>query len=214
MQYRHLLILFVMVVMVNIGVFAQDSMSDSLHSMTVPVETFPPSPDARVIEDASATLVSSESGIFTHVSTNELEEGHVYTMWVVIINNPAACAASPCMPAEILGNSDALQSDGVWGDSILYNGDGHMEFTSYTPAGDLPDSWFDNGLIDPVGAEIHIIIHDLGESIPDMASTMLNSFRGGCTDASLPPPFPDTAKSNGEAGPNTCKLVQDAIWVQ
>lgn len=211
---QHLFTLFVILALLTIGVLAQDMMSESLQSMTVHIETFPPGPDARVIENGTATLASSESGIFTHMSTGELEEGHVYTMWVVVINNPEACAGSPCTPADVLGNTEAVQADGTWGDGIVYDGDGHMDFTAFTPIGDLPNPWYGNGLTDPVGAEIHNLIIDHGELIPEMASTMLNTFRGGCTDESLPPTFPDTAKSDGEAGPNTCKIIQDAIWVQ
>jgi hypothetical protein len=43
---------------------------------------------------------------------------------------------------------------------------------------------------------------------------MLNTYRGGCSDESLPPPFPDTAKSDGEPGPNTCRLVQFTVFQQ
>jgi hypothetical protein len=43
---------------------------------------------------------------------------------------------------------------------------------------------------------------------------MLNTYRGGCSDDSLPPPFPDSAKADGEAGPNACRLIQDAVFMQ
>jgi hypothetical protein len=47
-----------------------------------------------------------------------------------------------------------------------------------------------------------------------MATTMLQSYRGGCTDESLPGAFPDTAKNDGIPGPNTCQLFQDVIFQQ
>jgi len=43
---------------------------------------------------------------------------------------------------------------------------------------------------------------------------MLNTYRSGCTDESLPASFPDTAKADGEPGPNTCALVQAAVFQQ
>ena len=113
------------------------------------------------------------------------------------------------------GNNDGVQGNLTWGDSILYNGeDGRMTFTAHVAAGDIPEPWYDYGLTNPTGAEIHLVINDHGEFIPEMASTMLNTYRGGCTDESLPPPFPDTAKADGEAGPNACALIQVAIFTQ
>jgi len=47
-----------------------------------------------------------------------------------------------------------------------------------------------------------------------MAEMMLNTYRSGCTDESLPASFPDTAKADGEPGPNTCALVQAAVFQQ
>jgi len=50
--------------------------------------------------------------------------------------------------------------------------------------------------------------------IPDLVANQISTFRGGCTDASLPPPFPATAKADGLPGPNTCRLYQFAIFQQ
>jgi len=83
------------------------------------------------------------------------------------------------------------------------------------PAGDVENNpWFGNGFTNPTGAEIHLVINDHGPLIPEMADTMLNSYRGGCTDESLPGSFPETAKADGEPGPNTCALVQATIFQQ
>lgn len=84
----------------------------------------------------------------------------------------------------------------------------------FVPTGDIQSAWYGNGLTNPTGAEVHLVINDHGVVIPEMIATMLNSFRGGCTDESLPPPFPDTAKADGDPGPNACRLVQFAIISQ
>lgn len=198
------------------GVFAQESMSEaaSLQVSTVHVETHPSQGDIRIIEGASATVMTSEEGIFALLKTQELEENHVYTMWVVIINNPEACDNSPCTAADVIGKSDEVQSEATWGDSMIYTEDARMEFTAYVPAGDVHEPWFGNGLSNPLGAEIHIVVNDHGEVIPELVTSMLNTYRGGCTDESLPPPFPESATSDGEPGDNACRLVQDAIIIQ
>ena len=78
----------------------------------------------------------------------------------------------------------------------------------------MPNTWFGNGYWNLLGAEIHLLINDHGPLVSHLAHSMLNSYRGGCRDESLPPPFPATAKADGTPGPNTCRLVQDVAFVQ
>ena len=211
---KYLLLVVTIVAFLTIGAFAQDAMSEAPKMHTVHVETHPSQGDIRILEDASATVITSEEGLFALLKTTELEENHVYTMWVVIVNNPEACDNSPCTPADVLGKTDEVQAEATWGDSMIYTEDARMEFTAYVPAGDVHEPWFGHGLSDPLGAEIHIVVNDHGEVIPELAASMLNTYRGGCTDESLPPPFPESATSDGEAGPNQCRLIQDAIIIQ
>lgn len=216
---KYLLSLFVLLMLVSLGVLAQTTTSETMSEMiqitTTHVESHPSQGEVQVIEGASAMLLTNEQGLFATLETTGLEDGHVYSMWVVITNNPDACAGSLCMPPDIIGNNDVVQGEATWGDSMIYDSeDGRMVFNAHLRAGDLPESWWDHGLIDPLTVEVHLIINDHGPIIGDMASTMLNTYRGGCTDESIPPPFPDTAKSDGEAGPNECRLMQAAIFTQ
>ena len=211
-------VLFVLA-LVSVAIFAQSSTAETVSEMmqvsTTHVETHFSLGEVQIIEGASATIVTNEHGLFATFETSDLEDGHVYSMWVVVINNVEACENNPCMPPDIIGNNAAVQGEATWGDSMVYDSeDGRMVFNAHLKAGDLPESWWDNGLIDPTSAEIHLIINDHGMIIGDMATTMLNTYRGGCTDESLPPSFPESAKSDGEAGPNACRLVQDAIFIQ
>lgn len=57
-----------------------------------------------VADGAVARLVRTENGISYSVTTEMLQPGHAYTVWVVVVNNPGACGASPCSPADILTN--------------------------------------------------------------------------------------------------------------
>ncbi len=68
--------------------------------------------------------------------------------------------------------------------------------------------------IRPTGAKIHLVLNDHGRLHPEIAALMLTSYRGGCSDGSLPPPFPASAKADGVPGPNACVLIQDAIFQQ
>jgi hypothetical protein len=158
--------------------------------------------------------MTSEGGAAFTLRTSELQAGHVYTIWWVVINNPAACETSPCTVTDIIGNRDAVQSDVTLADSGIMDDDEQMVFASFLPAGEMAEGWLGNGFTNSMGAEIHLVINDHGVLIPDMAANMLDTYRGGCTDESLPPPFPETATSDGEPGPNTCRLVQATILVQ
>lgn len=186
----------------------------TVHVTSSAVRTHPSQGDIREIEAGLAELITTEAGAMMSFRTAELEDGHVYTVWWVVVNNPSACSESPCPTSDILGKSDLVESDITWGDSLLVDATGRMEFAAFLPAGAMAESWYGNGFTNPMGAEIHVVINDHGPLIPDLAANMLNTYRGGCTDESLPPPFPNTAKADGVAGPNACRLVQFAVFQQ
>jgi hypothetical protein len=212
-RFTLLMVLLAIVLTVPGLVIAQDS---SVHMTSAGVFTHPSQGDVQPVEGAQATLFTTAAGATMSFRTDLLEDGHVYTAWWVIVNNPEACSASPCPTGEILGNSDLVQAEITQADGILVSEEGAMEFAGFLAAGDVDvdEAWFGNGVTNPMGAEIHIVINDHGPLITDMADTMLNTYRGGCQDEGLPPPFPPTAISDGEAGPNTCRLVQFAIFQQ
>lgn len=213
MQYkRFALVLLVLMALLATTVVAQDSMEITAQVTTAQVTTHFSQGDMVDIEGASATLISTEEGIAVRFVAQNLEVNHVYTLWVAIINNPEACTNSPCGP-DVLGNPDVVQSEMLQGDSLLYAEEAQMEFTAFIPVGDAPEGegWFGNGLTNPMGAEIHLTVQDHGVLIPEMAGTMLNTVRGGCTDESVPPPYPEVGHADGEPGPNTCRGMQLAI---
>lgn len=43
-----------------------------------------------------------------------------------------------------------------------------------------------------------------GPLIPDLAADQISSFREGCTAESVPPFYPDSSRTDGEGGPNSC----------
>ena len=215
-MHRRILIivvgLFLMVVLTTV-LSAQSDMPDVQH-MTSIVRSHPSQGDVREIEGGQAELFVTQEGITVNFRTTELEEGHVYTAWVAIVNNPENCTASPCVPPDLLNITNNTNAEITFGDGILVGSDQRMSFAGFVTTGIVPEGWFGNEFTNPFGAEIHIVINDHGPLIPELAGTMLNSYRGGCTDDSLPPPFPDSAKADGEPGPNTCRLIQVAVFQQ
>lgn len=164
------------------------------------------------VPGAWAQVVRTDSGASFNFHATELKPGHVYTVWFVVINNPAACSASPCPASDVILNSAAVQSDVTYGAGHVVGQSGRASFAGHIAAGELANAWFGNGFTNLEDAHIHLVLNDHGPMIPELASNMLHTYRGGCTDASLPFIFPATAFADGIPGPNTCRLYQTAIF--
>jgi hypothetical protein len=212
--FRSVMLLMFLAVGLTACATAPSSGAPAIQHTTAEVETHPSQGDVVPVEDAHAELLTTDEGATMTFRTTDLQPGNVYTAWWVVINDPNACADSPCVPSDILSRPDAVHMEVTYADGILVEEDGQGQFAGYLATGSVPEAWYDHGFTNPRRAEIHIVINDHGPLIPEMATTMLTSYRGGCTDESLPPPFPSTAKADGEPGPNTCRLVQDAIFQQ
>ena len=163
-------------------------------------------------EGAVAQLRRNENGISYSIRTNQLRAGHAYTVWVVVINNPAACRATPCAPADILQRPET-NAQVTYGTGNVVGSSGEGGFGGALKRGPLPDGWLaDRGLEDPLGAEVHLVLNDHGPVIPELMPEMIHTYRAGCTDESLPAIFPATAKADGTPGPNTCRLRQVVVF--
>ena len=82
-------------------------------------------------EGAEAKLVRTENGISYSMQTTGLRAGHAYTVWVVVINNPSACTASPCSPQDILLSS-ATNSTVLYGTGHVVGGGRHRRDSAAT----------------------------------------------------------------------------------
>ena len=165
-----------------------------------------------IVPGAWASLVRSDQGATFTFHATQLNPGHVYTIWFVIVNDPAACATSPCTPADIILNSAGVSSDVTYGAGHLAGNSGQASFSGHIPAGALANAWYGPGFTNLRGAEIHLVLNDHGPMLPSLVSDMLHTYRGGCTTESLPAIFPATAIADGIPGPNTCRLYQTAIF--
>lgn len=169
---------------------------------------------ARTIKHARASLSTSASGATMVLHTAELAASHVTTAWWVIMTRPQNCSATPCTPEDVIERAAEVGTQIVYADGVVNNPDGTASFAAHLPAGAIQNGWYDQSFDAPETAEIHLVLNDHGPLIAGIAASMLTSYRGGCRDDSLPPPFPDSAKTDGTPGPNACQLIQDAIFVQ
>jgi hypothetical protein len=177
------------------------------------VKTHPSQGNVRPVIGAEASLLTTQDGAFVSVATRELVPGNAYTLLLVVINTPQACETRPCEGSEVLTNADHIKADLVHADGLIADRTGTGHFAAYLPRGDL-GGWFGHGYRVAQDAEFHLVVSDHGPLIPNLAATMIGSFRGGCKDESVPPPFPSAARADGVAGPNACRVVQKAVFSQ
>ena len=179
---------------------------------TVPVMWHPQTAMAGpVAPQASATLVRRDGGLSFSFSTSNLRPGHAYTLWFVVLNNPAACAASPCSAPDILLNP-ATDAQVTYGAGHVSGRSGNGNFAGSFRVGEI-DGWLpDGGLHHPRTAEIQLVLNDHGPMLQGFMPGMIQTYRAGCTDASLPGIFPPSARADGTPGPNACQLYQVAVF--
>jgi hypothetical protein len=167
-----------------------------------------------VVEGAWAQLVRNQSGIAYQIHAEQLNPGHAYSLWLVVINNPAACAMTPCSGGDVLTNPDTDSQVLSGGTGTVAGAAGKGTLAGAARAGPL-SGWLDGkSLDDPFSAEVHLVINDHGPMLPEFMPGMITTYRAGCSDASpFPGIFPAVALDNGEVGPNTCLLFQSAAFL-
>lgn len=180
---------------------------------TLPMRWTPPSGmTPGPIEGSEAILIRSPDGASMQITSSGITPGHAITAWFVAVQNPEACASNPCSPMEAMGMVET-NSVAVNGGGTVVPEDGVIFLSAFLPAGEVPTNLYDTQLTEPETAEYHLVIHDHGPLIPDLAADMLSSFRGGCTLESVPPFYPESSRTDGEGGPNTCVSRQVALFV-
>jgi len=197
---------------VLLGLSAAGGVAARADHQTVPVMWHPQTGlSGSVAPDAQATLLRRPDGVSFAIRTEQLRPHHAYTVWFVVINNPSACAATPCSGPDIVLNPNT-DSQVTYGAGHVSGGRGMAGFAGAFQAGSIV-GWLPNGgLWDPLTAEIQLVLNDHGPMLPAYMPEMTHTYRAGCTDASLPPIFPDSAIADGTPGPNACQLYQVAVF--
>ncbi len=167
---------------------------------------------ARPIDGAEATLVTTPAGAAMALQSSGLTPGHVVTVWWVVITEPTLCEGARCSGNDVLKRTEIVSPVVTFADGAVVDADGAVSFTGFLASGAVAGNWFGNRFDDPTSAEVHLVLNDHGPLISEIAGSMLTSYRGGCRDDSLPEAFPATAKADGVPGPNTCRLLQHAIF--
>ncbi len=181
---------------------------------TLPLSWAPPSGmTPGPIEGSEVMLLRSPEGASIILETSQLTPGHAVTVWFVAIQSPENCASNPCSPMEAMGMSDQMDTVATNAGGTVVNADGQIRVQGFLPVGEVAGNFYDTTFTDPETSEYHIVVHDHGPLIPELAADQISSFRGGCTAESVPPFYPDSSRTDGEGGPNSCVTRQVALFV-
>lgn len=160
-------------------------------------------------EVGSSLLVRNEGGVAVRLRTTGWDPGTALTLWIVIFNDPSACATSPCGEPDLF--VPEVQADVLYTAGHVVGGSGETTFAGRRKVGDTSGSLFailtggpTPGLLDARTAEIHLIVRTHGPVIPELMPDMIRTFGGGCLGV------PETGEL-GAPGPNECADLQFAI---
>jgi hypothetical protein len=145
-----------------------------------PVLTF-----AGMDEVGTSRLVRTDEAIATKTNTTELVPRHVTTLWWVIFNTPGECDGD-CGEDDLFDPD--VEASCPYADGSIVDGNGHIRFHDRLTVGEPRNSCLDffgaddHGLLNPEGAEIHVVVRSHGPIIPELVDEMRSSFAGGCED--------------------------------
>jgi hypothetical protein len=160
---------------------------------------FPPPGTAAVygadrvtpVQGAWSLLARTPSGLAMVIHTVGLAPGHAYAAWWIVFNAPAFCADPSAATGARCGNEDlpANEGDPRAGATMAY-ATGHVvdgaagvrttDFAAWLPTAAWGGAVFGPGLLDPAGAEIHLILTDLGPAVAALDAYQLRAFADGC----------------------------------
>ena len=149
---------------------------------------------AALAEMGSSKLVRYGRSVQAEIRTTGLVAGHALSLWWVVFNNPAGCATSPCGESDIFAAGNPALADVVGSRGQVMAADGTAHIQTYLMEGEPSTSalpyFYENldlgagqpiGLLDPINAEIHLVLRSHGPVIEGLQEEMLTTYEGGCT---------------------------------
>lgn len=146
----------------------------------VSMQAHPTDPREPGKRDRSA-LTRNDTGIVVEIFTSNLDQA-AYTVWWVIFNNPEFCASLPCTADDLPANGgDArIEASAMYADGRLVGSNGRGRFVAGLAVEEIKDALYGPGLLDPSGAEVHLLVRTHGVSIPEVLHSQITTPAGGC----------------------------------
>lgn len=157
-----------------------------------------------------ARLIRNENNITAEYESNDLIDGHAYTLWWVVWNKPENCNVNPCEDPDFANPVDV---DVLYATGNVVEGGGKGKFTAKLDVGNDSGSINDIFGLPPVGglqdtktAEVHLVIRSHGPKIPGKVHEQIQTYGGGC-ETELPP-FTEIPDEVGE-----CADIEYAVFL-
>lgn len=194
---------------VGLTCFASTSIAEELPLSWAMPSGMQPGP----IGGSKVMLNRSATGAAIVLETSKLKPGHAVTVWFVAIQSPENCASNPCTPQEAMGMEEQMNPVATNAGGTVVGVDGHIRMQGFLAVGEVTGNFYETTFTAPETSEYHIVVHDHGPLIPELAADQISSFRGGCTAESVPPFYPESSRTDGKGGPNSCVTQQVALFV-
>lgn len=169
-----LVVLVAMAVVINFNI----AMAASSHYSTNVVQRFS---DGSVVPGSWSRLVTNNAGASMTLHTTELTPGHAVTIWWVIFNKPENCEHGEgpyrCGAGDLppFGGDDSAMTSVVYAAGHVM-GQGNDNWAGHLSTGDTKGALWGPGLVDPLSADVHLIVHDHGQALPEMTDDMIHNF--------------------------------------
>jgi hypothetical protein len=144
--------------------------------------------DGSAIPNTHTTLSREQTGVTYSFDTRELTAGHAYTLWLAVFNQPSRCThgqgGERCGAGDLpaFGGDDSAQTSFLYGDGLVAHSAPAM-LRGQRATGTTDGALWGPGIVNPLGAEIHLLLRDHGVATPETAYAMTHSFdacQGGC----------------------------------
>ena len=148
----------------------------------------PGTSDVRLFSDGSAvpgawsSLVTNGAGASMTLHTTGLTPGDVVTVWWVVFNAPQNCTHGEgpyrCGPGDLppFGGDGSAEPSLLYATGHVIGGSGTATYGAHLAVGDTSGALFGPGLTNPLGADIHLVLHDHGPADPAIVAAEIHSF--------------------------------------
>jgi len=141
--------------------------------------------DGSQVIGAFSILSTSDAGAEMTLSTSGLTAGHTVNVWWVIFNEPQNCTHPEgplrCGPGDLppFGGNDSAVTSFVYAAGHQIGDSGQATFSARLATGDTSGALWGPGLINPTGADIHLVVRDHGILTPQQRAEGIHNF-GPC----------------------------------
>ncbi len=146
----------------------------------------------ELVPGAYSILDRDCDGISINIHTTTLRPADEYTVWWVVFNNPDQCA-NPFHCAGTDLSNPAVQGSVLYASGRTANWRGVANFQADLQVGDVSGCQPEvigfpcNPLLNPLEAEVHVVVRNHGPPIAGYVCEQTSSFAGGCEGDPEPP---------------------------